>query len=256
MAIALASVLALAGTVSAADSGDGVDSIDYWYWQDDVTDTTIQDLADQFEQVNGITVNIRDSVAQPQFYDSLVNAIAAGNAPDATHLNTNMFGQLLQAQMLEPLDDYIDAWAGKDDVIPSMWDFVTSPDGSDHLRDAQQVPDVLPVLPLRPLRGGGRRGPHDAGGVRRRPPRRSPIQRTRLGASISGAAPTARTSGLPSSSRVAHASSTRTGTSPSTAPRPRPRTTCTSRPIRPRRQGPSTMGSRRSSPTSSQAPRP
>ncbi len=125
--IALASVLAFAGAVSAADSGE---SIDYWYWQDDVTDTTIQDLADQFEQINGITVNIRDSVAQPQFYDSLVNAIAAGNAPDATHLNTNMFGQLLQAQMLEPLDGYIEGWAAKDDVIPSMWDFVTSPDGS------------------------------------------------------------------------------------------------------------------------------
>lgn len=127
IAVALASALAIAGVASAQD---GPTSIDYWYWQDDVTDTTIQDLADQFEQINGITVNIRDSVAQPQFYDSLVNAIAAGNAPDATHLNTNMFGQLLQAQMLEPLDPYIETWAAKDDVIPSMWDFVTSPDGT------------------------------------------------------------------------------------------------------------------------------
>jgi len=126
LALALASVLALGGLASAQEP---VESIDYWYWQDDVTDPTIQNLADQFEQIYGIRVNIRDSVAQPQFYDSLVNAIAAGNAPDATHLNTNMFGQLLQAQMLEPLNDQIDAWAGKDDVIPSMWDFVTSPDG-------------------------------------------------------------------------------------------------------------------------------
>lgn len=128
IAIALASALAFAGVAGAAESGE-VESIDYWYWQDDVTDPTIQNLADQFEQIYGIRVNIRDSVAQPQFYDSLVNAIAAGNAPDATHLNTNMFGQLLQAQMLEPLNEHVDAWAGKDDVIPTMWAFVTSPDG-------------------------------------------------------------------------------------------------------------------------------
>ena len=106
-----------------------VTSINYWYWQDDVTDPTIQNLADQFEQLYGIHVNIQSSIAQPNFYQSLVNAIAAGNAPDATHLNTNMFGQLIQANVLEPLDSMIDAWPGKADVIPSMWDFDKGPDG-------------------------------------------------------------------------------------------------------------------------------
>lgn len=117
------------GPATEAPVAPTVDSIDYWYWQDDVTDPTIPNLASEFEQITGITVNIRDSVAQPRFYESLVNAIAAGNAPDATHLNTNMFGQLLDAGILEPLDSYIDGWAGKDDVVPSMWTFVTSPDG-------------------------------------------------------------------------------------------------------------------------------
>lgn len=106
-----------------------VDSINYWYWQDDVTDPTIQNLADQFEQLYGIKVNIQSSIAQPNFYQSLVNAIAAGNAPDATHLNTNMFGQLIQANVLEPLDAMVDAWPGKADVIPSMWAFDKGPDG-------------------------------------------------------------------------------------------------------------------------------
>ncbi len=106
-----------------------VTSINYWYWQDDVTDTTIQTLANQFEQLYGIHVNIQSSIAQPNFYQSLVNAIAAGNAPDATHLNTNMFGQLIQAKVLEPLNTQIDAWSGKADVIPSMWSFVKGPDG-------------------------------------------------------------------------------------------------------------------------------
>jgi len=106
-----------------------VTSINYWYWQDDVTDQTIQNAANQFEQLYGIHVNIQSSIAQPNFYQSLVNAIAAGNAPDATHLNTNMFGQLIQANVLEPLDSMIDAWPGKADVIPSMWAFDKGPDG-------------------------------------------------------------------------------------------------------------------------------
>ena len=106
-----------------------VTSINYWYWQDDVTDPTIQNLANSFEQLYGIKVNIQSSIAQPNFYQSLVNAIAAGNAPDATHLNTNMFGQLIQANVLEPLDSMIDAWPGKADVIPSMWAFDKGPDG-------------------------------------------------------------------------------------------------------------------------------
>jgi multiple sugar transport system substrate-binding protein len=106
-----------------------VTSINYWYWQDDTTDQTIYNLANQFEQLYGIKVNIQSSIAQANFYQGLTNAIAAGSPPDATHLNTNMFGQLIAANMLEPLDARIDKWAGKADVIPSMWDFDKGPDG-------------------------------------------------------------------------------------------------------------------------------
>ena len=116
-------------TAAQTPSGTKVTSINYWYWQDDTTDPTIKNLAAQFEQLTGIHVNIQDSISQPNFYQSLVNAIAAGNAPDATHLNTNMFGQLIKANVLEPLNTQIDAWSGKSDVIPSMWSFVTGPDG-------------------------------------------------------------------------------------------------------------------------------
>jgi multiple sugar transport system substrate-binding protein len=89
----------------------------------------MQTLANQFEQQTCIHIDLNESIAQPQFYDALTNAIAAGNGPDAAHINTNMMGQLNKANLLEPLDSYITGWAGKSDVIPSMWKFVTSPDG-------------------------------------------------------------------------------------------------------------------------------
>lgn len=132
-AIALvATVVALAGCSGGSSSGDQdakVTSINYWYWQDDTTDQTVNNLADEFKKKTGITVHIQDSIAQPQFYDKLVNAIASGNGPDATHLNTNMTGQLIQNHVLAPLDDRIKSWPGEKDVIPSMWSYVKGPDG-------------------------------------------------------------------------------------------------------------------------------
>ena len=116
-------------TAAQTPSGTKVTSINYWYWEDDTTDQTVKNLAAQFEQLTGIHINIQNSIAQPRFYQSLTDAIAAGNAPDATQLDSNMFGQLIQAKMLEPLGPQIDAWSGKSDVIPSMWKFVAGPDG-------------------------------------------------------------------------------------------------------------------------------
>lgn len=105
-------------------------TIDYWYWQDDTTDTTIQDLADKFKSETGITVNIMDDIAQPDFFDSLVNAVAAGNAPDATHLNTNMLGQLITAGVLEDLNDEIQGWDKAGDITETLWQYVENADGS------------------------------------------------------------------------------------------------------------------------------
>jgi multiple sugar transport system substrate-binding protein len=133
VAALLASVIALAGCGVGSDEPSGqqsdVTSIEYWYWQDDTTDKTMDQLAADFKAQTGVTVNITANVAQPQFYDKLVNAVAAGNAPDATHLNTNMMGQLIDANVLEPLDGMIDNWAGKDTIPPTMWNYVKSADG-------------------------------------------------------------------------------------------------------------------------------
>ena len=131
-AIAVSSMLVVSGcssTPAPSSSDSKVDSIEYWYWQDDTTDTTMQDLATQFEKKTGIAVHIQNAIAQPKFYDALVNVIAAGNAPDATHLNTNMLGQLIDAKILAPLDDMVKGWDGQSDVVPTMWSYVKSPDG-------------------------------------------------------------------------------------------------------------------------------
>jgi multiple sugar transport system substrate-binding protein len=134
VAAVIVSIAALAGCSGASGGGSTPSAsslkgttINYWYWEDDTTDTTINRLAANFEQETGIKVNLDDSVAQPQFYDKLVNAIAAGNGPDATHLNTNMMGQLISAHALADLTSSTKAWSGYDTILPSMWPYVTDP---------------------------------------------------------------------------------------------------------------------------------
>jgi multiple sugar transport system substrate-binding protein len=104
-------------------------TINYWFWKDDPKSTVIEDIAKDFESETGIHVNLNSSIAQPDFFNSLVNAVAAGNAPDATHLNTNMMGQLIQNKVVEPLDDRIGAWSGQKDVTAQLWPYVESADG-------------------------------------------------------------------------------------------------------------------------------
>jgi multiple sugar transport system substrate-binding protein len=130
----MVSIVALAGC--SGGSGDSTKpsssslkgtSINYWYWIDDTTDKTIVNLAADFEKKTGIHVNLDDSVAQPQFYDKLVNAVAAGNGPDATHLNTNMMGQLINSHVLADITAPTKAWKGYDTILPTMWPYVTDP---------------------------------------------------------------------------------------------------------------------------------
>ncbi len=104
-------------------------TVNYWFWKDDPKSTVIETLAKDFETETGIQVNLNSAIPQPDFFNSLVNAVAAGNAPDATHLNTNMMGQLIQNKVVEPLDSRIAAWSGEKDITPTLWTYVASADG-------------------------------------------------------------------------------------------------------------------------------
>jgi multiple sugar transport system substrate-binding protein len=129
------SLVAIAGLVSAWSSistipANAADAqIDYWYWKDNPDDNTIADLADKFEKETKIHVNLMSDITYNDFFNQLVNSVAAGTAPCATQLSTNLLGQMIAAGVLEPLNDRIAAWAGKGTVTPSLWTYVAGPDG-------------------------------------------------------------------------------------------------------------------------------
>jgi|GEM_PF-613150 len=139
LALCTAAILALAGCSgnaggAAKSGGSSKDlsgqTINYWYWQDVTTDTTIQDLAKKFKAETGITVNLMNTVAQPDYFQTLVNGIAAGNGPDATQLDTNMLGKLITSNSLENLNDEIKGWDKAGDITKTLWPYVENADES------------------------------------------------------------------------------------------------------------------------------
>ncbi|MGN6760227.1 MAG: ABC transporter substrate-binding protein [Leifsonia sp.] len=131
-----ASALALAGcsgtgagsttTTSASTTGQ---TINYWLWQDNATDTTWQQLADEFNAQGGHGKVTLQVVPAAQYLDKLSTAISSGNGPDAARMKDSWIGQFVDAGVLASLNDRIDAWKGKSSVEPSAWDAGKVPGG-------------------------------------------------------------------------------------------------------------------------------
>lgn len=131
-----ASALALTGCSGTAASSTTTSTsttgqaITYWLWQDNATDTTWQQLADEFNTQSGHgKVNLQ-VVPAAQYLDKLSTAISSGNGPDAARMKDSWIGQFVDAGVLAPLNDRVNAWKGKSSVEPSAWDAGKVPGGN------------------------------------------------------------------------------------------------------------------------------
>jgi multiple sugar transport system substrate-binding protein len=129
VAVAGCSSSSSGGSSNGGSGSDKGTTITYWAWKDDAKSTVYETLAGQFEKETGIHVKLSLGTAYADFYQSLVNAVAAGNAPDATELNSNGLGQLSASHALASLNDQINSWQGQQAVTPTLWNFVESADG-------------------------------------------------------------------------------------------------------------------------------
>jgi multiple sugar transport system substrate-binding protein len=120
-ALGLASALILTGcSTGAASDEPGEATLTYWLWQDDATDTTWNDLADEFN-AQSTTGQVELQVTPlAQYEDKLLNALASGGGPDAARFKDVWLGEFVSEDVIAPLGDRIDGWDGKDDVEPSL----------------------------------------------------------------------------------------------------------------------------------------
>lgn len=128
-AVGVLASAALTGCGAAADAGTDTggsgspdQKLTYWLWQDDATDTTWTDLADEFNaQSKHGTVEMQ-VIPLAQYEDKLLNALSSGGGPDAARFKDVWLGEFVKAKAVAPLGERINGWDGKDDVEPALID--------------------------------------------------------------------------------------------------------------------------------------
>lgn len=130
---ALALLAGLAPGLASADS-----TVRFWYHFDN-PENPMADLVAKFEAENpGIKIDAMN-VPWNSYYDNLYTSIVGGNAPDAAMLKMFALPRLLEMEALEPLDDQIAAWDGKDDILPNLFDLTRAEDGKQYYLPVQYV---------------------------------------------------------------------------------------------------------------------
>ncbi|MBX6353498.1 MAG: sugar ABC transporter substrate-binding protein [Thermoflavifilum sp.] len=99
-----------------------VQTVNYWYWLDDPSHNTIQDLIDQFNMTHPNIHVVGRLIPFNNYQQTLINAVSSGNAPDAARFKDWWVGQFAQNHLLTPLDSYTKQWQYTSDILPQYWD--------------------------------------------------------------------------------------------------------------------------------------
>lgn len=131
--LGLASALALSAGLAHADS-----TVRFWYHFDNA-DNPMDELVAAFEEANpGIKVEA-ENVPWNSYYDQLYTAVIGGNAPDAAMVKMFAQPRLVEMGALEPLDDWLTNWEGKDGLQDNLLDLTKGPDGKQYYLPVQYV---------------------------------------------------------------------------------------------------------------------
>lgn len=121
LAGALALTLAACGGGTNAEGSDGPVEITYWLWQDDATDPTWDNLAEEFNSSQDDVEVTLQTIPLDQYQDRLTTAVSSGSGPDAARSKDWWLGQLAPQGVLAELDAFIDDWDASDDVMDALW---------------------------------------------------------------------------------------------------------------------------------------
>lgn len=131
--------LALAASLSAIAGLAHADStVRFWYHFDN-PDNPMDELIARFEEQNpGITIEA-ENVPWNSYYDNLYTAIVGGGAPDAAMVKLFAQPRLVEMGALEPIDDWLANWDGKDDLLDNILEINAGPDGNQYYLPVQYV---------------------------------------------------------------------------------------------------------------------
>lgn len=119
---ALVTLGAAGVSAGAAASSGKVQTVHYWYWEDDPAVPTVPDLISKFNATHpGIHV-VGQLVPFNSYQQKLTDAVAAGDAPDAARFKDWWLGEYAHKHLLVSLTPDIHKWTFASDVVSKYWD--------------------------------------------------------------------------------------------------------------------------------------
>lgn len=123
-AFALLGVASLAAGCAGGPSPDGdggTVEITYWLWQDDATDGTWTELAEEFNSSQDDVEVVLETIPLDQYQNQLVSSAMNGTGPDAARSKDWWLGQFAPEGAIADLTAFVDDWEESDDVVDSLW---------------------------------------------------------------------------------------------------------------------------------------
>lgn len=121
----IAGVLAASSLAACSDSGssqtDGPAEVTYWLWQDDATDSTWDDLAEEFNSTHDDVQVTLQTIPLDQYQDRLTTAVSSGAGPDAARSKDWWLGQFAPQGVFADLGEFVEVWDASDDVMEPLW---------------------------------------------------------------------------------------------------------------------------------------
>lgn len=95
----------------------------YWLWMDEPDHPSFPAMIDAFNQSHPDIQVEADILPWNQYFAKLTAAIGAGDAPDVAHSHPAWQATMWEWDVYRELDDWVNQWAGKDEVLDSAWAF-------------------------------------------------------------------------------------------------------------------------------------
>lgn len=138
---ALAGAAALAAPPIISARAQSKRSVRWWYFFDD-PNATPDALVAEFQKLHpDIRVEAEriPNNGGADYATRLYSALLAGQGPDAAMMKIANLSRLLEMDALLPIDKYLAAWKGRDDIAEQHWKLATAPDGKAYVLPVQYV---------------------------------------------------------------------------------------------------------------------
>lgn len=130
----------IVGCGSSNNSEIGSDSqnnevvkLKHWVWLDNPNDPTYMQMINEFNSTHpNIHVDV-EVIGWNDFHSKLLSSVTGGGGPDTSSFKLTWQPEFIGQDALLPLDDFINKWSGKEDVVDNLWDVMSYEDGKHYV---------------------------------------------------------------------------------------------------------------------------